>query len=137
LPATPPDAAAAPPARGAARRAFHRAALLWRRRRGRLRRLGGVEAGLLLAPVVAVELVLLEGLLTLPRLRIHEHFGLNRAREHPRGKSGDDRDRPTILHGCPLRRRRGITSRAERRKRAPRCSRRRACCRSGRSAALS
>src|SRR4029453_6881624 len=44
---------------GAGRGAFHLAALLWRRCRGRLRRRGGVEAGLLLGPVMAVELVLL------------------------------------------------------------------------------
>src|SRR5262249_50258823 len=93
-PLTPP-----PCCGGGARRASHRAALLWRRCRGRLRRLGGVEAGLLLGPVVAVELVLLKGLLALPRLGRHEQFGLTHAREHPRGKSGDDR--PTILHVYP------------------------------------
>src|SRR4029453_338927 len=101
LPGTPTDGAADRSDRGAARRAFHRAALLWRRCRGRLRRLGGVEAGLLLGPVMAVELVLLEGLLALPRLRRHEHFGLDHAPEHPRRNSGDDRDRPPIFHVFP------------------------------------
>src|SRR6266705_1581648 len=49
---------------GALRRPLHRATLL-RRRRGRLGRLGGVEARLLLGPVMTFVLVLLERVLAL------------------------------------------------------------------------
>src|SRR5437867_5276376 len=58
-----------------------RSALL-RRRRGDLHGLRRIEAGLALRPVVALELILLELVLALTLLGVHEHFGTHRAGEH-------------------------------------------------------
>src|SRR5882724_956757 len=89
------DGAADRPHRGSARRALHGTALLRRRRRG-LRGRGRIEASLLLGPVVAFVLVLLERVLALSRLGIDEHLGLRRAHEHTRGESADDRGGPAL-----------------------------------------
>jgi hypothetical protein len=51
---------------------------------------------------VTLELILLERLLTLPRLGVHEHLGPDDARERPGGESGENRDRPTTLHAVLL-----------------------------------
>src|SRR5207249_10521951 len=66
---------------GAAGTAPVRSALL-RRRGGDLYGLRGIHAGLALCPVVAVELFLLELVLALTLLGVHELFGSRRAGEH-------------------------------------------------------
>ena len=66
--------------RRAAPRAPHGPALRWGRRRD-LRRLGGIHSRLLLRPVVALELILLERILALAGLRRHEDLCVARARE--------------------------------------------------------
>src|SRR5499426_4101551 len=93
------DGAADGAERGASGTTPERSALLRRWRRG-LHRLRRIDPGLALRPVVALELVLLELVLALPLLRIHEHLGTHGAGEHQQCQRRAD-DRHSRRHRSP------------------------------------
>src|SRR2546428_4763177 len=85
---------------GASGTAPDRSALLRRRRRD-LHGLRGIHTGLALRPVVALELITLELVLSLSLLGIDEHLGTSRAGQHQQSQHRADSHQ--LLHDSPPR----------------------------------